>query len=133
MAAAEWELALAGSANVLAEYSAFERVRLLGAGGEYAAAAERAAALRIAYPGSPLAGRLAALEGDNLAALGREAEARQAWTVALGENDDPERRRALGLALIESRQRSGELDPAAAAELLLELAMRQAEGEPGAS
>jgi soluble lytic murein transglycosylase len=132
LAAAEWELALAGSANVLAEYREFEWARLLGARGEYAAAAERAAALRKAYPGSPLAGRLAALEGDNLAALGREAEARQAWTLALGESENPVRRRALGLALIESRQRSGELDSAVAAESLLELVLPQAQGQPGA-
>ena len=133
LAAAEWELALAGSVNVLKDYCEFERVRLLGARGEHEPAAERARALRMADPGSPLAGRLAALEGDNLAALGREEEARQAWTAALGETDDPERLRALGLALVESLQRSGELDSGAAPESLLDRALPWSQGKPGAA
>ena len=129
LAAGEWELMLARSRNVLTEYQDFEGARLRVARGEYAAAAVEIAELRAANPNSPLAGALAELAGDCSAALGDEEAAREAWQFALGASSDPARRRVLGMALIASRQRSGELDGGLDAADLQALAEASAEVE----
>ncbi len=129
LVAGEWELDLARARNVLSEYQGFEGARLRAARGEYAAAAVEVAELRAANPDSPLAGALAELAGDCSAALGDEEAAREAWQVALAASADPARRRVLGLALIASRQRSGELDEGLAPEDLQALVEAFAEAE----
>ncbi len=113
LAAGEWELALARSSDSLAGYRRFERARLGAARGECAGAIDEVAELRGTRPPDfPLSVFVAELAGDCLAALGDEAAAREEWARALAASDDPARRRRIGLALVESRQRSGELDPA---------------------
>jgi soluble lytic murein transglycosylase len=129
LVAGEWELTLARARNVLTEYQGFEGARLRAARGEYAAAAVEVAELRAASSDSPLAGALAELAGDCSAALGDEEAAREAWQVALAASTDPARRRVLGLALIASRQRSGELEEGLAPEDLLALVEASAEAE----
>ena len=122
VAAAEWELALSGRGEALAPYRDYERARLLAAQGDCAGALARTRVLRAEQPEARLAVSLSALAGDCLAELGEETEAREAWTLAFEGSQDPRQRRALGLALIESRQRSGELDPDREAEDLWAIA-----------
>ena len=129
LVAGEWELTLAGARNVLSEYQGFEGARLRAARGDYAAAAVEVAELRAASPDSPLAAALAELAGDCSAALGDEEAAREAWRVALAASTDPARRRVLGLALIASRQRSGELEEGLGPEDLQALVEASAEAE----
>jgi soluble lytic murein transglycosylase len=113
LAAGEWELALARSSDSLAGYRRFEHARLRAAQGEYAGAMEEVTELRRTRPPDfPLSVFVAELAGDCLAALGDEGAAREEWARALAASEDPARRRRIGLALVESRQRSGELDPA---------------------
>jgi soluble lytic murein transglycosylase len=113
LAAGEWELALARSSDSLAGYRRFERARLGAAQGECAGVIDEVADLRRTRPPDfPLSVFVAELAGDCLAALGDEGAAREEWARALAASDDPARRRRIGLALVESRQRSGELDPA---------------------
>ena len=131
-AAAEWELALSGRGGTLAAYRGYERARLSAAQGTYADALARIRVLQAEQPGGRLAISLATLAGDCLAELGDEALAREAWTRAFEGSQDPEQRRALGLALIASRQRSGELDGNKEAEDLWAIAFPESSPEAAA-
>ncbi|HEM47197.1 MAG TPA: tetratricopeptide repeat protein, partial [Alphaproteobacteria bacterium] len=102
-------LEAAADAGPIADHVALQRARWLLARGEPGAAAELARETAAAYPESSLQGRLARLRGDALAAAGEEAEARAAWTSALAHTDAAAERRAIKLAILASRQRTGDL------------------------
>ncbi len=106
-------------ATEIADYVEFQRARLLLLGDDPVEAAELAAEIHDAYPDSPLRAPLARLTGDARAAKGDEAAARVAWAVALEGSTDVPTRRELKLAIVKSRQRSGELPAAADPEQLL--------------
>ncbi|MFP6640522.1 MAG: hypothetical protein VCC04_09780, partial [Myxococcota bacterium] len=116
-AAAVW-LEKAEALTLLADHLAFQRARLLAARGRHAEAASLAASLASRFPESPLAAEIFALRAEALAAGGHEAEAREAWEQALATSSDLNRRRAFRLAIVRSRQRTGELDPTADPEQL---------------
>jgi soluble lytic murein transglycosylase len=82
------------------------------------------------YPDSPLRGRVARLRGDAAAALGRSAEAREAWREALAASADPQVRGELALALARAAEAAGEREAARADYLA---AWRSAPGSPEAA
>jgi len=102
----------------LADYVALYGARLLLLRGEAAGAAEAARQGVEAHPDSALVPRLRQLQGDALVAANDEAGARTAWSAALEGSGDPDMRRVLRLAIVHSRQRSGELDASADPEQL---------------
>lgn len=112
-------LEAAAGAGPIADHVGLQRARWLLARGEPGAAADVARETAAAYPESPLQGGLARLRGDALAAAGEEAEARAAWTSALAHIDAAPERRAIKLAILASRQRTGDLATTEDPELLL--------------
>ncbi len=104
--------------ELLADYVDLSAARLLLERGRFAEAALAATAARQRHDESPLAARLDRLRGEALARVGDEAAAREAWAAALEQTRDQERRREIQLAIVESRRRSGELDPVADPERL---------------
>ncbi len=90
---AESELAKAGKSEILGDFVSYYRARLAHVRGEYVAAAALAAKAREEHPTTPLLAELARLRGDALSAMGSEPEAREAWSTALDETSDLERRR----------------------------------------
>lgn len=111
LVAAEGQLALANVGGELSAYLDFEALRLGAARGDCQAAGAGAARLLSGTPSPALAERLALLEGACQAALGQESAAQDAFEAGMSASDDPALRRSLGLALIESRQRQGDLEP----------------------
>ena len=109
----------AKAAEPIGDHLGLQRARWLLARDRADDAAEHAAATRAAFPGTPIAAQLMRLEGDAWAADGDERKARATWQVALEQTNDAAARREIRLAIIESRQRSGELDASAAPESLL--------------
>lgn len=117
--AAEIALEAASRATAIADYVELEQARLWVGRGEWLEAADLAAEAYDAHPDSPLRAALASLTGDARAASGDEAAARVAWAAALDGEQDPATRRALKLAIVQSRQRSGLLPIDADPEQLL--------------
>jgi soluble lytic murein transglycosylase len=107
-------------ADALRDYVAYYDARLLGLRGQYTAAASAAAEAVQRHPDTLLGSQLSRLRGDALAAAGDEAGARVSWNAALLESTDLDRRRALKLAIVESRKRSGEIEQAADNDQLID-------------
>jgi soluble lytic murein transglycosylase len=122
--AGDWEAAgaalrAAGDVSPIADYMALHRARWLLAKGDAAAAARVAAAARRDHGDSPILADLARLEGDALVRTGDEAGARAAWEAALERTSAAAERREIKLAILASRERSGEIEAGADPEQLL--------------
>ena len=92
----------------VADHLEFQRVRLLVGEGENQRAAVLAESALTRFPESPMTAKLAILRAQSLIAIGDEAGAQAAFSLALRNTEDLERREDLRRALSESRHRMGE-------------------------
>jgi len=107
--------AVARDHPIVADHALHQIVASYAKQGDAAHAAESAAAFLVSWGDSPLAGRVAALEGEAAVALGDEPRARKAFALAGEEARSREERAGFALESARSLIRSGELAPAARA------------------
>lgn len=100
---------------IIADHALHQVVASYAKEGDAAHAAESAAAFLAQLGASPLAGRVAALEGDAAVLLSDEPRARAAFARAAAQARDREERAGFALAIARSLVRSGERAAAASA------------------
>ncbi len=103
------QLTLAERCAPLADYVALHRARMVLVRGQPVEASEAALAGRLAHASSPIRAEFDRLAGDALAAAGQEEAARASWEAALSGIEDGESRQEVKLAIVRSKQRTGEI------------------------
>ncbi len=117
--AADVALTRAERAPELGDYVSLARARLALLRGDAETAVEIASAARELHPDSPLDAEFSHVEGIALAQAGDESRARAVWMAAIERTSDLDERRTLKTAVIESRQRTGDVEQVADMDRLI--------------